>query len=440
MRSYLATATDYGGTMSIMASEPSYADFDDYRHNQRIVVIVRWWLIVGWAAINHWGNTWTQTLFFTDLIVLGLVLLNARLHLKLRRGDRVGRTTAIAMSIFDVIALTAGIAITNAFNNTFFIMYYPALVGLALVTGSRTASLVIVTIVAGTYTSISVFMNPGLVIADGDDRRLIARIFVMFTLVFLANLIIRSERFKRAEAVDAERERTRENIELTVASQEERLRSAEQRFRIRREIHDGLAQSLYAISLNIESTAAMANSSGAGEIGERLEKLIPVARNALLETRHYMHDLSPMLSEQGDIRSAVENLAAEFQNISDIEVDLIITNSGNVVLSDDQRFALVPETATQICRIIQEALGNVLKHSGASRVALNMEQSATGISVIVEDNGKGFDSSSASTGFGLGHIASRAEELNGTCEVTSNEGEGTRIFITIPLEDESASK
>jgi signal transduction histidine kinase len=69
-----------------------------------------------------------------------------------------------------------------------------------------------------------------------------------------------------------------------------------------------------------------------------------------------------------------------------------------------------------------------------------MEQSATGISVIVEDNGKGFDSSSASTGFGLGHIASRAEELNGTCEVTSNEGEGTRIFITIPLEDESASK
>ena len=424
--------------MNATASEPSYADFDDYRHNQRIVVILRWYLLVGWAVVNHWAAPWNQSLLYVDLIALALVVLNARLHLKLRRGEPVGRATAVVMSLFDVIAITAGIAITNRFTNSFFIMYYPALAGLALVTASRSVSLLFVTIVAGAYASISIFMTPGLVMANGDDRRLVARIFVMYILVFLANLIIRAERTKRAEAVEAERARASENLELVTASQEERLRAAEQRFRIRREIHDGLAQSLYGLSLNIESIAAQAESSGAVEVGERLAKLIPVARNALLETRHYMLDLSPMLSEQGDVRSALENLAAEFQNISDIEVDLNITNlniDGEQVAGPGdarEQISLQPEVATQICRIIQEALANVLRHSGASKVTVNMEHRPTGITVSIEDNGKGFDSANVSGGFGLGHIASRAEELGGKFEVITSDGAGTRILIELP--------
>jgi len=260
----------------------------------------------------------------------------------------------------------------------------------------------------------------------------------MYALVIAANLINRAERSKRAEAVGAEQVRAAENLKLVTMSQEEKLRVAEQRMRIRREIHDGLAQSLYAISLNIESTAAMAESSGASDIGDRLVKLIPVARHALLETRHYMHDLSPMLSEEGDIISAVENLAAEFGNISDIEVDLQITDAGvSGSQNGSHEFDVEPETATQICRIIQEALANVLKHSGATNVILKMEHSLSALSVVVEDNGRGFDSESTSTGFGLDHISSRAEELNGTCEVISSEGNGTRVLISIPLEKES---
>ena len=422
--------------MNNTTSEPSYADFDDYRHNQRIVVVMRWYLILGWAAVNHWNATWDQSLLFVDLIGLAIVALNAWLHLKLRRGERVGRGIAIGMSVFDLVAITVGIGITNHFTNTFFILYYPALVGLALVTVSRRVSLLIVTIVGALYAAISIFLEPGLVLEIGDDRRLIARIFVMYILVFLANLIIRAERTKRAEAVDAERERTRENIELTAASQEERLRAAEQRYRIRREIHDGLAQSLYGLSLNIESIAAQAESTGAGKVGERLANLIPTARHALLETRHYIHDLSPMLSEQGDLRSAVENLAAEFQNISDIPIDLNIIKPD----SGDGRLELEPEAATQICRIIQEALANVLRHSGASKVTVGLEHDPTGFKLWVEDDGKGFDRENISGGFGLGHIASRAEELGGSLEVISSKGSGTRILIELPPQKEVVSK
>jgi signal transduction histidine kinase len=432
--------------MNTTASEPSYADFDDYRHNQKVVVILRWYLLLGWGVINHWAAPLNQSLLYVDLIALVIIVLNARLHLRLMRGEPVGRVTAIVMSLFDVAAITAGIAITNRFTNSFFILYYPALVGLALVTASRSASLLFVTLVSGAYAAISIFMAPGLVIADGDDRRLVARIFVMYILVFLANLIIRTERVKRAEAVDAERARAMENLELATASQREQIRAAEQRFRIRREIHDGLAQNLYGLSLNIESIAAQAESSGAVDIGGRLAKLIPVAKHALLETRHYMHDLSPMLSEQGDIRSALENLASEFHNISDIEVDLKITslNTDAERIADlgdtEDQVSLEPEVATQICRIVQEALANVLRHSEASKVTVDVQFKPTGIDVSIEDNGKGFDSASTSGGFGLGHIASRAEELGGKFRVISSEGEGTRILVELPPQKEIAAK
>ena len=367
--------------MSETTPAPSYADFDDFRHNQLVVVLVRWFLLVSWVTINHWSATWDLTLLYVDLIGLTAIVLNARLHIKLRRGEPVGRATAVAMSLFDIVAITAGIAITNRFANTFFIIYYPALMSLALVTASRRLSLLFVTMTATAYALISITLPPGLDIEAGDDRRLASRIMVMFALVIAANFIIRAERSKRAEAVQAEQDRASENLRLIAASQEEQLRSAEQRFRIRREIHDGLAQSLYALSLNIESTAAQAESSGATKVGERLKKLIPVARHALLETRHYMHDLSPMLAEQGDVRSAVENLASEFQNISDINVDLKITDTSHTGSGgEESTLDLEPETATQICRIIQEALSNVLKHSGATKVNLRSESSSARIS------------------------------------------------------------
>ena len=427
--------------MSGIESQPSYADFDDYRHNQRVVVIVRWFMLGSWAIINHWNSEWNITLVFVDLIGLGLVGLNARLHFKLWRGERISRSSAITMSLFDVIAITGGIAITNGFQNTFFILYYPSLMGLALVTQSRRLSVLFVTLVAAAYSGVSIVLQPGLDTSEGDDRRLMARIMVMYALVIAANLINRAERAKRVEAVGAELARAAENLKLVTESQEEKLRVAEQRLRIRREIHDGLAQSLYAISLNIESTAAMAESSGASDIGDRLVKLIPVTRSALLETRHYMHDLSPMLSEEGDIFSAVENLASEFGNISDIEVDLQIANSGVTGSNNgNNELEVEPETATQICRIIQEALANVLKHSGATNVVLKLEHNSSALSVVVEDNGRGFDRDGTSSGFGLDHISSRAEELNGTCEVISGEGKGTSVLISIPLEKESNTK
>ena len=103
-------------------------------------------------------------------------------------------------------------------------------------------------------------------------------------------------------------------------------------------------------------------------------------------------------------------------------------------------YELEPEAATQICRIVQEALANVLRHSGASKVVVTLEHKPTGLSMSVEDDGKGFDSANTPGGFGIEHIASRAEELGGKAEVISSEGAGTRVLVELPPQKEVAAK
>ena len=106
---------------------------------------------------------------------------------------------------------------------------------------------------------------------------------------------------------------------------------------------------------------------------------------------------------------------------------------------DKSSFNIRPESATQICRIIQESLANVLKHSGATKVTIQLEQTLSEIRMSVEDNGHGFDGDSTSGGFGLGHITARARELNGSCEVIGNKGNGTRVLVTIPFSEEEVA-
>ncbi len=103
-------------------SQPAYADFEDYRYMQRIVVVVRWFVIVAWLVINHWRADMVLSLLFVDLIGVGVIILNGWLHWRLHRGWHMSRRIAVGMSIADVVAITAGVAITGRFDNNFFVV------------------------------------------------------------------------------------------------------------------------------------------------------------------------------------------------------------------------------------------------------------------------------------------------------------------------------
>ncbi|MBI4220596.1 MAG: sensor histidine kinase [Chloroflexi bacterium] len=203
------------------------------------------------------------------------------------------------------------------------------------------------------------------------------------------------------------------------------MAAQEERTRIAREIHDGIAQAMYALALNLETCADLAERDK-GPLRDRLRQLVPLARQALLETRHYIFDLRPLLAGEGDLRTAIENQVKEFRSVSRIDTRLETTGDhGDVSVS----------VATGLYRILQEALANILKHSGASEVRVSLRFENGGVSLRVQDNGRGFVPDGVGAGYGLKNMRQRAESLGGTFTIEAEEGKGTMVAISLPAKE-----
>ena len=402
---------------------PAYAEFDDYRYSQRIAVMVRWFVLVAWLSlVNYRANVEGGTLYALNGMGIGLAFANAYVQWRILRHRPVAWPHVLALSLLDLAIITIGIGITSRFYNGFFVFYYPALLGLSLVFPSARISFTIVTLLAAAYTGISLTLEPKLSFDAGHEKALIARIVTMFAVVSAGALMTRIERTRRREAVQAERVQLQRNFELQRQAEEAEEQA---RDRMAREIHDGIAQSIYALSLNIETCADLAEQEGS-QLRERLKSLVPTAKKTLLETRHYIYDLKPLLSGEGDLASIAQSQVREFETVARMPVEL----SMNGDLQE------VPVTvATGIYRILQEALANILKHSNASEVQVTLDINHGSLRLGVQDDGIGFDPSSGSLGYGLENMRQRAVELGGTFEISSSSEQGTCITVTAPQQE-----
>lgn len=405
---------------------PGYAVFDDYRYSQRIAVLVRWFVLSAWLfVLNYRPAEDASTLAILDGMAGALVVLNGYVHMRIRQGRPITRAYVIALSAMDLAIITAGIAITSRFDNTFFPFYYPALLGLSLVFSSRRLSFAAVTLVAVAYGAISIALDPGVSYDMKEEKILVVRIASMYAVVAAANLMTRIERGRRREAVDAERVQAERNLELQRRAQEAELAAAEERHRIAREIHDGVAQSMYALSLNLETTADMAEREP-GPLRERLQKLVPLAKQTLLETRHYIYDLKPLLSGDTDLGAVAENHVKEFEMASGVPVELTVEG--------EPRGVPVP-VATGFYRLLQESLANVLKHAQARKVEVVLAFEERALRLSVRDDGVGFELDSTRPGYGLQNMRERVQELGGDIEVKSTPDLGTAVELTLPAGD-----
>ena len=404
---------------------PGYAVFDDYRYSQRIAVVVRWVVLFSWLFLINYRPDVTRTLFILNGMGVALAVLNGYVHWRIWRGRPITRGYVIALSVMDLAIITAGIGITTRFNNTMFVFYYPALLGLSLVFSSRRLSFTVVALVAAAYAGVSIGLEPGVSYEAEEERVLIVRIITMFSVVAAANLLTRIERNRRREAVEAERLQSQRNLELQRKAQEAELAAQRERDRIAREIHDGIAQSMYALNLSLETTSELADREN-GPLREQLQKLVPLAKKTLLETRHYIYDLKPLLAGESDLVGMVENQAKEFQMVAGVPVRLSIEGGPG-----QASVAL----ATGLYRIMQEALANVLKHAGASDVTVTLVFDPDRVRLSVRDNGLGFQPENAPAGYGLENMAHRAQELGGTFQIESGPDQGTLVTVALPARE-----
>ena len=190
---------------------------------------------------------------------------------------------------------------------------------------------------------------------------------------------------------------------------------AEERARVAREIHDGLAQYLFAVS-----THASMLESGA-PLETTLPKLKEAAALAQQEARFAVLALSSASGNapfDAALRRYVEFLTAD----GALEVELEI----------DSQMMLAPDEQIEIFRIVQEGLANVRKHAGARRAEVRIGQDGTRRVVSVRDDGVGFDDESdAAAGQGLKNMRRRAATIDGGFALRSRPGRGTAVEVTL---------
>jgi signal transduction histidine kinase len=208
-----------------------------------------------------------------------------------------------------------------------------------------------------------------------------------------------------------------------LVEQAERGAVVEERQRLARELHDSVTQSLYSVSLYADATA-LALAAGKKEVAaNNLRELRDTARQAMRDMRLLIFELHPPVLELEGLAAALQARLAAVETRAGLETDLQVDGEKRLPLA----------TERELYGIAQEALNNVIKHSHARAVTVQLRYSGAGACLEVRDDGLGFDAISARAGGGMGlrGIEERAARIGGRLELDSEPGRGTRVRVTI---------
>lgn len=232
----------------------------------------------------------------------------------------------------------------------------------------------------------------------------------------------------RQAAIAIENARLYENMrfyakQILTAQEQERRRMA-------RELHDDTAQSLVALSRQLDALLVNSEGETSPSVKGRVENLRKLTAQIAQDVRRFSQDLRPSSLDDLGLLPTLEGLASTMSEEDHIEARLEVVGG--------QR-RLSPEVELVLFRIAQEALTNVRKHSGATQVVTTVEFCNGTVKLTVRDNGRGFRLPGQAREFveagklGLTGMVERAELAGGTLTVHSGSGQGTTVQAEIPV-------
>ncbi len=232
------------------------------------------------------------------------------------------------------------------------------------------------------------------------------------------------------EFVRAVEDRLRERQAVTAAVFRQMLTAQEdERKRLSRDIHDVLAQTLAACHYRAETCALIMDSDP--EAARRdLEMVAGLIAQTLEQVREIIFDLRPTTLDRGTLAAAVEAYIDRMQGHAP-RVSFDVSEEGDTSALDET-------LRTALYRIIQEAVSNILRHSGADRAEVQIVARPDEVSVVVDDAGAGFDverieATNEEAHVGIASMRERAQLLGGSFELRSEPGTGTRVDVRVPV-------
>ena len=236
-----------------------------------------------------------------------------------------------------------------------------------------------------------------------------------------------SAEFSTGDQTLVERFAAHAGLAIENARLSERVQSLaviEERERIGRDLHDGIIQRIYGVTLGLDDVPELARTDAAAA-GERVEHAIDALHDAIGEIRTFIYGLRPGLDFPGSMASALETLAEEMRLNTAIQIDVVAPTVAG----------LSPMIRGEMLSIAREALANVLRHAAATRATVTVTAADGAVLLEIADDGIGFDATGpAPEGHhGLANMRRRAASLGGTLHVESGPGAGTRIIVSLPL-------
>ena len=200
----------------------------------------------------------------------------------------------------------------------------------------------------------------------------------------------------------------------------------EERNRLAREIHDTIAQGLAGLALKLETVDALMESNAQAEkTREYVQQALALTRQNLDEVRRSVMDLRAAPLEERSLTEAIQALIESVRQTSVMAIEF--------TESESRRLPVRLETS--IYRVVEQALTNIRQHAEARNVTINLVMSPENVTLSIEDDGCGFDTSEAQDGhYGLVGMNERIKLAGGAMTISSSPGEGTRIEATIPIE------
>lgn len=204
----------------------------------------------------------------------------------------------------------------------------------------------------------------------------------------------------------------------------ERLAVLEERTRIGMDLHDGVIQSIYAVGLMLESIR-LAMPADSEESVQLLDSAISGLNDTIRDIRNFILDLRPRRFS-GELSQGLGRLVREFQANTMIPVTITVAQK-----LDD----LPTASARAVFLTTQESLANVARHARAKNVTLTLVRSDATVTLVINDDGHGFDPNDDSrrVGHGLANMQARADGLGGSFKLRAAPGQGTTITLRLPL-------